>query len=137
MRWLGGYPWTTTPGIGDYIRIDLPGPFPENWVRVTSVRVGDTAAEFTVQPSGDPREGGEEVQGEIEHLFRKEASSTFRVQLQGNTLIASEIGRHESINNQGEEAGNRALVNTVIAKGGWALGQKMQWQKLTDYLVHL
>jgi NAD(P)-dependent dehydrogenase (short-subunit alcohol dehydrogenase family) len=125
---------TTTPQIGDYIRIDLPGPFPENWVRVTSVRVGDTAAEFTVQPSGDP---GEEVPGETEHFFRKEARSTFRVQLQGNTLIASEIGRHESINNEGQEAGNRALVNTVIAKGGWALGQQMQWQKLTDYLVHL
>ena len=127
---------TSTPQVGDYIRIDLPGPFPENWVRVTSLRVGDTAAEFTVQPSGDPREGGGEAGEEIEHFFRKEARSTFRVQLQGNTLIASEIGRNESINNEGAQAGNRAVVNTVVAKGGWALAQKLQWQKLTDYLVH-
>jgi hypothetical protein len=98
--------------------------------------VGDVAAEFTVQPSGEPSQGGDEAGEEIEHFFRKEARSTFRVQLQGNTLIASEIGRHESINNQGAEAGNRAVINTVIAKGGWALGQKLQWQKLTDYLVH-
>ena len=110
---------TTTPQVGDYIRIDLPGPFPENWVRVTSLRVGDTAAEFTVQPSGEPREGGGEEGEEIEHFFRKEARSTFRVQLQGNTLVASEIGRHESINNQGAEAGNRSVINTVVARGGW------------------
>ncbi len=124
---------TSTPQEGDYIRVDLPGPFPENWVRVTGVRAGDLAAEFTVQPSHDPREGGEET----EHFFRHEARSTFRVELDGNTLIAAEIGRHESINNQGAEAGNRAVINTVVAKGGWAVGQQMQWKKLTDYLVHL
>ncbi|HEX8528528.1 MAG TPA: hypothetical protein VF646_00830, partial [Cytophagales bacterium] len=119
------------------IRVDLPGPVPENWVRVTRVAAGDEAAEFTVQPSRDPREGGEGTGQETEHFFRHEARSTFRVALEGNTLIASEIGRHESINNQGAEAGNRALVNTVVAKGGWAVGQQMQWKKLTDYLVHL
>jgi hypothetical protein len=29
------------------------------------------------------------------------------------------------------------VINTVVAKGGWAVGQQMQWKKLTDYLVHL
>jgi hypothetical protein len=125
---------TSTPRTGDYIRIQLPGPLPENWVRVVGVQVEDQAAEFTVQPSRDPREGA--ARGEIEHFFGKEATSTFRVELQGNTLIASEIGRHEHINNQGKEAGGRAVLNTLVAEGGWAFFQKMQWQKLTDYLVH-
>ena len=131
-----GTPKTTTPQRGDYIRIDLPGPFPENWVQVTEVRADDLAAEFTVRPSRDPREKGEPAQGEVEHFFGKEARSTFRVALQGNTLVASEIGQNESINNQGAQAGNRAVVNTLVAKGGWAGVQQMQWKKLTDYLVH-
>lgn len=125
---------TSTPRVGDYIRIGLPGPLPENWVRVVGVQVDDQAAQFTVQPSRNPREG--EEGGQIEHFFGKEATSTFRVELRGNTLIASEIGRQEHINNRGQEAGNRAVLNTLVAEGGWAFFQKMQWQKLTDYLVH-
>jgi|GEM_PF-532908 len=125
---------TSTPRVGDYIRIDLPGPLPENWVRVVGVEVEDQAAQFTVQPSRDPREG--EDRAEIEHFLGKEATSTFRVELRDNTLIAWEIGRHETINNQGQEAGSRAVINTLVAEGGWAFFQKMQWQKLTDYLVH-
>jgi hypothetical protein len=73
----------------------------------------------------------------VAHFFGGEATSTFRVELQGNTLVASEIGRDERINNQGNEAGGRAVVNTLIAEGGWALFQQMQWKKLTDYLAHL
>ncbi len=132
-----GNPKTNTPQAGDFIRIVLPGPFPENWVQVSDVQVAEQSAEFTVHPSRDPREKGEPVQGEVEHFFGKEATSTFRVELRGNTLMAAEIGRIESINNQGHEAGNRAVINTLVAEGGWAVFQKMQWKKLTDYLVHL
>lgn len=44
--------------------------------------------------------------------------------------------KNEGINNKGKEAGNRKLINTLIAEGGWAAFQKFQWEKLTDYLVH-
>ena len=42
----------------------------------------------------------------------------------------------EAINNQGEEAAGRKWINTLIAAGAWLGFQKIQWEKLTDYLVH-
>jgi hypothetical protein len=124
------------PETGYYIEIILPASTLENWVKVTGIREEENLAEFTVHPSEKPQERG---QGEkvIEHFFIKEASSTFRVVREGNTLHGYEIGKNEGINNQGEEAGNRALLNTLVAEGGWAGVQGLQWDKLTSYLVHL
>lgn len=123
------------PKPGNYIRIELPGPTPENWVRVTDVQEQEDMAEFTVRPSEKPQPAAGE--GNVtQHFFTKEASSTFRVELNGTTLLASEIGKNEVINNTGEEAGDRAVANTVIAEGGWAGFQGLQWNKLTAYLVH-
>jgi hypothetical protein len=122
------------PQIGDFIKIILPGPAPENWVKVTDIREEDNLAEFVVRPSPAPHTDNAR---EVKHFFGKEASSAFRVERQGNVLKALEIGRNERINNQGPEAGNRAVVNTVVAEGGWAGFQALQWDKVTRFLVHL
>jgi hypothetical protein len=122
------------PDIHDYIKIILPGPVPENWVIVTDIKEDDQSAEFTVSPSINPEKGDEDRQI-IEHFFTGKATSTFKVTLGHKTIHAYEIGRNEWINNA-EEAGNRKLINTFIAEGGWAGVQKFQWEKLTDYLVH-
>ncbi|HLT06598.1 MAG TPA: hypothetical protein VK014_03675 [Cyclobacteriaceae bacterium] len=124
----------TKPQEQDYIKIILPGPVPENWVVVSDISEDDSRVEFTVNPSIDPTKAREE-QDKIEHFFIAEASSTFRVQLDGNNLSAYEIGRNEGINNE-EDAGKRKWINTLIAEGGWAGVQEFQWNKLTDYLVH-
>ncbi len=126
----------TKPEIGNFIKIILPGAPIENWVQVVSIRSEKDLAEFTVHPSQKPAELTDD-QEVVQHFFVKEASSTFRVERKGTKLIASEIGKNESINNQGTEAGNRALLNTLIAEGGWAGIQALQWNKLTAYLVHL
>ncbi|RAU81788.1 hypothetical protein [Pontibacter arcticus] len=121
---------------GFYMQIILPASPIENWVRITDVRRQDNLVEFTVHPSEKPKptnEGREVTQ----HFFVKEASSTFRVTKEGIKLAAFEIGKNETINNTGEEAGNRALLNTLVAEGGWAGVQALQWDKLTRYLVHL
>lgn len=124
------------PETGYYIEIILPASTLDNWVKVTDIREEENLAEFTVHPSEKPEERG---QGEkvIEHFFIKEASSTFRVVRDGTSLHAYEIGKNEGINNQGQESGNRALLNTLVAEGGWAGVQGLQWDKLTKYLVHL
>ncbi|OKL38482.1 hypothetical protein [Pontibacter flavimaris] len=124
------------PELGYYMKIILPASTIENWVEVTDIREEENLAEFTVQPSEKPKELGE-GEADVEHFFAKEASSTFRVTREGNTIHGYEIGKNEAINNQGEDAGNRAVLNTFVAEGGWAIFQQLQWDKLTRYLVHL
>jgi hypothetical protein len=124
-----------TPKVGYYVKITLPASNVENWVNVSDIRVEDNLAEFTVNPSEEPNPPANE-EAVTKHFFTKDASSTFRVELQGNRLTASEIGKNESINNHGEESGNRAILNTLVAEGGWAGFQALQWDKLTSYLVH-
>jgi hypothetical protein len=121
------------PEEGDYMKIILPGPVPENWVHITEVKDLDRQAWFTTSPSIDPTGPDKE---KIEHFFIKEATSTFKVVLNDKHISAHEIGKKEGINNQGVEAGKRKLINTLISEGGWLGFQKLQWQKLTDYLVH-
>jgi hypothetical protein len=118
--------------VGDFIRIILPGPFPENWVQINDIKREQNSAWFTVSPSPDPRE----KEDDVEHFFIDEATSTFKVERKGVELIAYEIGKTEHINNKGGEADEREVLNTIIAGGGWAGFQKIQWKKLTDYLVH-
>ncbi|MFC6998951.1 hypothetical protein [Rufibacter roseus] len=126
----------TKPSEGDYMLIILPGTTFENWVLISKVTEEEDVAEFVVHPSQKPQpEPGEE--GVIKHFFVKEASSTFRVYRDGTKIMGFEIGRHEAINNHGDEAGDRALLNTFISEGGWAGFQDYQWDRITKYYVHL
>jgi hypothetical protein len=123
------------PREGDYMKVVLPGLPLENWVQVVNVREEDQLAEFTVRPSPAPATPAEAA--EVKHFFTSEATSTFRVEQRGTTLRASEIGKNEKPNNQVEASGARSVVNTLVAEGGWAGFQALQWGKLTAYLVHL
>ena len=118
--------------VGQFIRILLPGPLPENWVKITDIAEEEDALAFTVHPCKQPREDEEDV----EHFFVKKASSTFKVERKGTSLTAYEIGEDEGINNKGKAAGDRGVLNTLISEGAWLAFQKMQWNKLTHYLVH-
>ena len=124
------------PEVGYYVKVTLPGAEVENWVQVNDIKTTRDLAEFTVQPSHKPNPPAKEEKV-TEHFFTSDATSTFRVEVQGTRLIGSEIGRNEYINNKGEESGDRSMLNTLIAEGGWAGFQGLQWDKLTSYLVHL
>ncbi|HEY8401227.1 MAG TPA: hypothetical protein VIK89_08200 [Cytophagaceae bacterium] len=117
--------------VNDYIKIVLPGPVPPNWVVVVDVQDREDSAWFTVRPSENPLGNREKT----EHFFTSEATSTFKVERSGTKVLAYEIGKHEVINNRGKEAGDRKVINTVVAEGGWLGYQAIQWNKLTDYLV--
>ena len=85
--------FTDRPCLNDYIKIELPGPFPENWVLVTNVVDEKEGASFTVSPSHslvDKWSSNEEVQ----HFFIDEATSTFKVQIKGTEIHAFEIGKN-------------------------------------------
>lgn len=121
------------PEVGDYLLINLPKPAPANWVKIIDVKEEQDFAEFVVSPSEDPKEKGSK---EIKHFFIDEATSTFRVKRVQRSIFAHEIGKNIVVNNEGEKAGDRQVINTLIAGGGFAGLQKLQWEKLTDYLVH-
>ena len=118
---------------GDFIKIDLPGPLPLYWVKVTEVSDGENEAQFTVQPTYDPTESDDKTV--TDHFFRHQARSIFRVERKGAQIAAMEIGLNEAINNEKAEAGEKRLINTLVSEGGWAGFQKYQWKNLTDYLV--
>lgn len=132
-----GFPLATKKAkIGDFIKISLPGPLPENWVQIIDLKEEEEdSAEFTVKPSHDPVTTSD--QDVVEHFFHPEARSIFKVERQNLKVIASETGKNESINNEGKKAGDRKVLNTLISEGGWAGFQKYQWKTLTDYLVGL
>jgi len=130
-----GKPASGDPRPGYFIKIELPGAKIENWVQINEVSNQADSAEFIVHPSEKPQEKAD-PNAEVKHFFAKEASSTFRVIRRGNIIEAFEIGRNEYINNQGDQSGNRKILNSLIAEGGWAGFQKIQWEKLTKYLVH-
>ena len=126
---------TYIPQINDYIKIEFPGPFPENWVKITDFNQRDSVIDFTVKPAQDPTKSGKTDQ-KTDHFFKDISSSTFRIEIRNKTLYAYQIGLNETINNKGKEAGDRKLVNTVLAETGRAGFQQFQWKLLTDYLVH-
>jgi hypothetical protein len=120
------------PVLGDYIRIKLPGPLPYNWVLVMDIKEESNFCEFTVSPSEAPTDNASE---QTKHFFTKAASSTFKIERKGNSIYAYEIGKEEAVNSKGPEAGNRGVLNAIVAEGGWAGVQQIQWKNLTDYLV--
>lgn len=120
---------------GNFIFIDLPGPDPANWVQVIDTSEKRNSAEFTVRPCADPMATGDKIK-EIQHFFTDKATSNFKIERIGNSIYGYEIGKQEEINNKGIKAGNRKIINTIIAESGSLGLQKMQWDKLTNYLVH-
>lgn len=117
---------------GSYIKISFPFLLPESWVKVTEFYTDDTKAYFVVYPVSDPFANPTKT---ISHFLKPESSSIFKVQLEGLKISGYEIGRNERINNQAEQAGNRKLINTIMAWGGWLVMQNYQWDKLTKYFV--
>ncbi len=126
-----GEPTQEKPKINYFIQIVLPGLTVENWVEIETIQEDENSAQFTVHPCPNPLSESTETQ----HFFVKEASSTFRVERQGQVLYGYQIGKNEKINNHNYQAGSRAFLNTLIAEGGWAGFQDIQWGKLTDYLA--
>lgn len=124
------------PQKGNFIKIILPGFNEANWVQITGKDSYPDFAQFTVHPSRAPQEKSD-PDSPVEHFFKRQSSSTFRITRRGKRIYASEIGMKEEINNEGEDAGDRKLDNSIVGVGGWLAFQKLQWEKLTKWLVHL
>jgi len=117
------------PEVGDHFKIILPGIPLENWMRISEIKTSVHLAEFSGHPCPNPQENKPEI---TSHFFVKEATSTFRVTVEGPKIKTYQIGTNEKINNH-EQAGNRAIPNTLIAEAGWAGMQFIQWKSLAYF----
>lgn len=126
---------------GDHIRINIPGPGSKagrgfDWVKIEIVEnlhepLKDYEALYIqVRPAKNPRENSDEVA----HFFKDDATSTFIVSREANTVNAEVHGRNE-IPNLKETNKLDKIRNAVTAIGAMLGLSKTQWTFLVKGLV--
>jgi hypothetical protein len=126
------------PLIGDYIRIDIPGPGTVeakgyDWVEITDLfeeQTHDICLDFmmmTCRPSKNPQDKTSE---HIVHFYSDQATSTFGIFKGRNFIEAGIYGRNETPNMDAEFIDKAR--NLMIAAGGMIGISKIQWKTLVD-----
>lgn len=135
----GGKPAHRAVRVGDFFKIDIPGPGTVagegyDWVRVEAIDQtksddGEMMA-IRVRPANDPNRGA----ADIAHFFSDEATSTFSVIRLNKTIKAVVQGRNEKPNTQTGNVVDK-VRNTVIAAGAMMGLNKPQWRSLVKGLL--
>lgn len=134
-----GEPLERSPEIGDYIRIDIPGPGEAeakgyDWVEVVNIfhQMADQFECFlvTCSPSKIP---GNKENSHIAHFYSDEATSTFLISRNGKEIKAAIYGRNESPNFNARFIDK--LRNIMVGLGGMMGVSKIQWKALSDGLL--
>ncbi len=125
--------------IGDYIRIDIPGPgLPSSdgydWVRVEAV--DEESAEdyqrtvLSLRPAADPTNDHTDTA----HFFTDLATSTLIVEQRSNVVTAQYAGRNEHVNTENEALADnvRNFLVGLSAKMGASFPQ---WKSLVMAIV--
>jgi hypothetical protein len=124
-------------GIGDYIRINVPGPGPVegggyDWVRVEKMEEyidSSGQREWTgmkVRPCNNPGSG----EPGTAHFFRGEATSTFIIERDGKKVTAFYHGRNEIPNTATPRLADN-VRNAVVAAGAIVSLSEAQWSALS------
>jgi hypothetical protein len=124
-------------GIGDYIRINIPGPGPVegggyDWVRVEKMEEyidSSGQREWTgmkVRPCGNPGSGASGTA----HFFRGDATSTFIIERDAKKVSAFYHGRNEVPNTATPRLADN--VRNAVVAGGAIIGlSEAQWSALS------
>lgn len=127
------------PAVGDFMRIDIPGPMNHagdgfDWVQIEDIFEDEELHEefisIRVRPSANPETQKEETA----HFFDDAATSTFIVKRESNKLSAEVHGRNEKPNLEDVSLIDK-IRNTFVAIGGMLGGSKIQWKSFTDGLI--
>lgn len=131
---------STTPKIGDLIRIKLPAP--ENkegdgydWVRIEAFDENKSLVSdsetfgFRVRPIENPKNKA----GNIAHFYTDDATSTFLVIRYSHTVFALERGKNEVANDSNSWISN--IRNKLVAFTAMIGFSKPQWKKLVDGIL--
>ncbi|MCX8523840.1 hypothetical protein OF897_07875 [Chryseobacterium formosus] len=124
------------PQLGDYIRIDIPGPGGSegrsfDWVQIISIDLANSdMIIIQCRPSKDPVKQNTK---KIAHFYSSHATSTFIISKEKDGIKAGIYGRNEYPN---LKAGFfNSIRNIMIAVGGMLGLSKVQWKCLAEGFV--
>lgn len=127
------------PKIGDYVRIDIPGPGSVigsgyDWVKVTQLedRSEDYYTLITLQPSIPP--ANIRKRDEVAHFFKPTASTNIEIKVQHLSLQVNYFGRNEETNNTSDLLVEN-IRNSLIGFGAKLGFSYPQWKKLVAGLL--
>ena len=138
-----GHPIDRTPEVGDYIRIDLPGPGSKagqgyDWVRIEQFEdKSDKQADidffgFRVRPASNPINVDNT---DLAHFYNEQTTSTFFVQRDGSNIMACEKGRNEVPKVKTDQVLDN-IRNTMVATAA-TLGLSIpQWKILMEGILN-
>lgn len=133
----------STAKVGDYFKIDIPGPGSKvgngyDWVKIELIQeiknegLDKEALIMKVRPAKNP----ERQDKEVAHFLKDKATSTFIVAREGSKIAAEVHGRNEMPN-----IGVTPLIdkvrNAVIGLGAIIGISVLQWKLLTEGIVSL
>ena len=93
----------SVPVVGDFIKIDIPGPATKSgrgfdWVRVEAITDGSNSAGEIIAITVRPHQNPEEEQKNIAHFFTEDSTSTFIITRLNNYITTEMHGRNETQN---------------------------------------
>jgi hypothetical protein len=125
------------PKVGDFFRIDIPGPGnPQtkgyDWVEIVAMDdrcFGDELERYLIscRPSKPPGSRGDN----IAHFYSPEASSTFIISRGSNYIKVGIYGRNE-VANFSRTGMIGKIRNALITIGGFLRATKFQWKGLAE-----
>ena len=135
-----GNPLDRSPEIGDFIRIDIPGPGEKeakgfDWVEIINMshQLSDHLEYFLITccPSKIP---GNTKNNHVAHFYSDQATSTFMISKTDDKIKAAIYGRNETPNYNAQFIDK--IRNIFIAIGGMIGISKVQWKALSDGLLN-
>lgn len=120
--------------LGDYLKIDIPGPGTStgdgyDWVKVEFIEEehqdGADITSFRVRPTDNPQS----PEKAVAHFFDDAATSTFQVKKIGNVVTAEVHGRNETPNTHTDHVLDN-IRNTIVGLGAKVGASYPQWKGL-------
>lgn len=127
------------PKVGDFIRIDIPGPGQTeadgyDWVEITHISDQETDNSESILMTCRPSKPLDNKNSpHIAHFYGVGATSNFMIARNGSTIKAAIYGRNEKPNFRAKFIDK--IRNFMIAIGGIFGMSKIQWKSLSDGLL--
>lgn len=117
------------PRVGDFIRLDLPGPTGNDYVQIENIIDNSDMTSITVRPSRDPGSSSTDTA----HFFTSDATNTFT--LRRSTSTNGEPISVMQVNGRNEVA-NSGLMNWAVSTGAeYTPMQTLQWEGMLDHVL--